>query len=137
MRLTRETKIKFIYIFSILSLSLSLAIAPYCSIENGTQRPPMCLVHDSSHFHLFIHSFDISTAANYLFISFSKLIFSLFLSLFRRMGCLGSKDRLTKEDMEFLKSHTRYDEVTIKEWYKGFKVSGRIRRSTRMPLIIV
>lgn len=39
------------------------------------------------------------------------------------MGCLGSKDRLTKEDMEFLKTHTRYDEVTIKEWYKGFKVS--------------
>lgn len=40
------------------------------------------------------------------------------------MGCLGSKDRLTKEDMEFLKTHTRYDEVTIKEWYKGFKVSS-------------
>lgn len=39
------------------------------------------------------------------------------------MGCLGSKDKLTKEDMEFLKSHTRYDEATIKEWYKGFKVS--------------
>ena len=39
------------------------------------------------------------------------------------MGCLGSKDRLTKEDMEFLKTHTRYDEATIKEWYKGFKVS--------------
>lgn len=38
------------------------------------------------------------------------------------MGCLGSKDKLTKEDMEFLKSHTRYDEATIKEWYKGFKV---------------
>ncbi len=39
------------------------------------------------------------------------------------MGCLGSKDRLTKEDMEFLKTHTRYDEATIKEWYKGFKVN--------------
>lgn len=39
------------------------------------------------------------------------------------MGCLGSKDRLTKEDMEFLKTHTRYDEATIKEWYKGFKVT--------------
>lgn len=38
------------------------------------------------------------------------------------MGCFSSKDRLTKEDMEFLKSHTRYDEATIKEWYKGFKV---------------
>ena len=38
------------------------------------------------------------------------------------MGCLGSKDRLSKEDMDFLRQHTRYDEATIKEWYKGFKV---------------
>ena len=43
---------------------------------------------------------------------------------FYTMGCLSSKDRLTKEDMEFLKTHTRYDEATIKEWYKGFKVSN-------------
>lgn len=43
--------------------------------------------------------------------------------LLQIMGCLGSKDRLTKEDMEFLKTHTRYDEATIKEWYKGFKVN--------------
>ncbi len=39
------------------------------------------------------------------------------------MGCFSSKDKLLKEDLEFLKSHTRYDEATIKEWYKGFKVS--------------
>nr|CAD7406637.1 unnamed protein product [Timema cristinae] len=39
----------------------------------------------------------------------------------RTMGCFGSKDKLSKEDMDFLKSHTRYDEATIKEWYKGFK----------------
>lgn len=38
------------------------------------------------------------------------------------MGCFGSKDKLSKEDMDFLKTHTRYDETTIKEWYKGFKV---------------
>lgn len=38
------------------------------------------------------------------------------------MGCFGSKDKLSKEDMDFLKTHTRYDESTIKEWYKGFKV---------------
>ncbi|XP_050465734.1 neuronal calcium sensor 2 isoform X1 [Cataglyphis hispanica] len=38
-----------------------------------------------------------------------------------KMGCFGSKDKLSKEDMDFLKSHTRYDEATIKEWYKGFK----------------
>jgi hypothetical protein len=42
------------------------------------------------------------------------------------MGCFGSKDRLSKEDMDFLKTHTRYDETTIKEWYKGFKVSVAI-----------
>lgn len=39
------------------------------------------------------------------------------------MGCFTSKDKLAKEDLDFLKSHTRYDEATIKEWYKGFKVS--------------
>lgn len=38
------------------------------------------------------------------------------------MGCFVSKDKLTKEDMDFLKTHTSYDETTIKEWYKGFKV---------------
>lgn len=85
---------------------------------------------------LFIHPFIWHFNRRKLFIhpalTLSLSLFSfkliclplLFLfSLFRRMGCLGSKDRLTKEDMEFLKSHTRYDEVTIKEWYKGFKVS--------------
>ncbi|XP_061706868.1 neuronal calcium sensor 2 isoform X1 [Cydia pomonella] len=38
-----------------------------------------------------------------------------------KMGCFVSKDKLTKEDMDFLKTHTSYDETTIKEWYKGFK----------------
>ena len=37
------------------------------------------------------------------------------------MGCIKSKQGLTQEDLEFLKAHTRYDENTIKEWYKGFK----------------
>lgn len=38
------------------------------------------------------------------------------------MGCIASKKNgLSEEDMEFLKSHTRYDEATIKEWYKGFR----------------
>lgn len=39
------------------------------------------------------------------------------------MGCFGSKEKLSKEDLEFLKQHTRYDEQMIKEWYKGFRVS--------------
>ena len=58
--------------------------------------------------------------------TFTLIFFLLIFYLrchFRKMGCLGSKDRLTKEDMEFLKTHTRYDEATIKEWYKGFKVN--------------
>merc|ERR1711955_180596 len=38
------------------------------------------------------------------------------------MGNKSSKgDRLTKEDLEFLRTHTRYDEGTIQEWYRGFK----------------
>lgn len=51
------------------------------------------------------------------------------------MGCFGSKDKLSKEDMDFLKSHTRYDEATIKEWYKGFKVSQWLNFSS-LKLII-
>ena len=38
------------------------------------------------------------------------------------MGNKSSRgDRLSKEDLEFLRSNTRYDEGTINEWYKGFK----------------
>ena len=37
------------------------------------------------------------------------------------MGCLKSKQVLSQEDIQFLESHTRYDERAIKEWYKGFK----------------
>ena len=36
------------------------------------------------------------------------------------MGAQGSKDRLSKADVEFLMMNTRYDENTIQEWYKGF-----------------
>ena len=36
------------------------------------------------------------------------------------MGAQSSKDRLSKADVEFLKTSTRYDEDTIQEWYKGF-----------------
>lgn len=52
--------------------------------------------------------------------------FKIYLFIFSEsvMGCFGSKDKLSKEDMDFLKTHTRYDEATIKEWYKGFKVSN-------------
>ena len=38
------------------------------------------------------------------------------------MGNQSGKERLSKADVEFLKSNTRYDEDTIQEWYKGFMV---------------
>merc|ERR1712149_62894 len=38
-----------------------------------------------------------------------------------QMGQKESKDTLSKHDLEFLKTSTRYDENTIKDWYKGFK----------------
>ena len=37
------------------------------------------------------------------------------------MGNKASKDRLSKEELDFLKTNTHYDEDTINEWYKGFK----------------
>ena len=37
------------------------------------------------------------------------------------MGAKGSKDKLSKQDLEFLKTNTHYDENTINEWYRGFK----------------
>jgi len=38
------------------------------------------------------------------------------------MGNKSSRgDRLSKEELEFLRSNTRYDAGTINEWYKGFK----------------
>jgi len=36
------------------------------------------------------------------------------------MGAKGSKGKLAKGDVEFLKANTRYDENTINEWYRGF-----------------
>ena len=39
------------------------------------------------------------------------------------MGCVKSKQGyyFTREDLEFLKANTRYEEITIKNWYKWFK----------------
>lgn len=39
------------------------------------------------------------------------------------MGIKGSKPKLSKEDLEFLKKNTNFTEEQIKEWYKGFVVS--------------
>lgn len=37
------------------------------------------------------------------------------------MGGSSSKGKLSKEDVDFLKRHTSYDEATIREWHRGFK----------------
>ena len=37
------------------------------------------------------------------------------------MGAKASKERLSKEDLEFLARNTHYEEDTISEWYRGFK----------------
>ena len=45
------------------------------------------------------------------------------------MGGIKSKPELPREDLDFLKAHTCYDEDTIKEWYEGFKkdcANGRL-----------
>ena len=47
------------------------------------------------------------------------------------MGAHSSKSRLCKEDLEFLKEKTRYDESTITEWYKEF-----IQVNNKPPIII-
>ena len=51
------------------------------------------------------------------------------------MGCIKSKQGLTQEDLEFLKAHTRYDENTIKEWYKGFMKECPNGRLTRVKFV--
>merc|ERR1711892_422727 len=38
-----------------------------------------------------------------------------------KMGAKASRDRLSKEDLDFLVVNTHYTEDTISEWYKGFK----------------
>ena len=38
------------------------------------------------------------------------------------MGLKGSKPKLSKEDLEFLKKNTNFTEEQIKEWHKGFVV---------------
>ena len=36
------------------------------------------------------------------------------------MGNQAGKEKLSKADVEFLKTNTRYDEDTIQQWFKGF-----------------
>ena len=37
------------------------------------------------------------------------------------MGCFKSKQEVSQEDLNFLKTHTNFDKNTINEWFKNFK----------------
>ena len=54
------------------------------------------------------------------------------------MGNQGGKEEgLSKADLEFLKTNTRYDEDTIQQWYKGFLVDcpqGKLTESTFLKI---
>lgn len=83
----------------------------------------------------------VTKEKNYILILDNNIRFLILPFISRTMGCLGSKDRLSKEDMDYLKLHTRYDEGTIKEWYKGFKVNwiiiylfNKLLKSFKSPL---
>jgi len=43
------------------------------------------------------------------------------------MGCVSSKKKLTKADLEFLQENTEFTKDQIMEWYEGFIVSLTFR----------
>ncbi|CAD6186109.1 unnamed protein product [Caenorhabditis auriculariae] len=53
-------------------------------------------------------------------LEFSNSSYRLKLFTSPPMGIKGSKPKLSKEDLEFLKKNTNFTEEQIKEWYKGF-----------------
>jgi len=42
------------------------------------------------------------------------------------MGGSGSKQKLSKEDMDFLMENTNFTKKQIKAWYSGFMVNHRL-----------
>jgi len=55
-----------------------------------------------------------------------------------KMGNQGGKEAgLSRADLEFLKTNTRYDEDTIQQWYKGFLADcplGKLTESTFLKI---
>ena len=49
-----------------------------------------------------------------------KLHKILFLLTISKMGCIKSKQKLSQEELDFLKTNTCYDEKTIQVWYRTF-----------------
>ena len=58
-------------------------------------------------------------------------------NLLSEMGCAKSKQgyRLTREDLEFLKSNTHYEETTIREWYKRYRIECPDNQMTQEKFI--
>ena len=49
------------------------------------------------------------------------------------MGGKNSKaDNLPKSDLDWLVKHTKYNEATIMEWYKGFRSDHRLLQKFKM-----
>jgi hypothetical protein len=42
------------------------------------------------------------------------------------MGCVSSKKKLSKADLDFLQENTEFTKDQIVEWYEGFIVSIKI-----------
>ena len=47
------------------------------------------------------------------------------------MGCVSSKKKLSKADLQFLQENTEFTKEQIVEWYEGFIVSSRWSRTSR------
>lgn len=43
------------------------------------------------------------------------------------MGCVSTKKKLSKSDLEFLEENTEFTKDQIIEWYEGFIVSTKIK----------
>jgi Ca2+-binding EF-hand superfamily protein len=44
------------------------------------------------------------------------------------MGCVSTKKKLSKADLEFLQENTEFTKDQIMEWYEGFIVSIQRRK---------
>ena len=54
-----------------------------------------------------------------------------------KMGNRSSREKLSKEDLDFLRANTSYDESTITEWYRGFRTDcpdGRLDPTSFMKI---
>ena len=51
------------------------------------------------------------------------------------MGCVSTKKKLSKADLEFLEENTEFTKDQIIEWYEGFIVSTKRRKNQKSILM--